>query len=169
MNIVVILGCALKNCGGSDKMEGRVRKGLETCARVNAELLILSGGLTSPECGTTESDVMESMIPHDLRANLRVELEKKSRSTIENAIFTREILESQKLNAALYVSTSCYHMNRALRIFSIILPNTEVRAGYCFEWAYDNIKAEVQKYDREIEKLEQFDWRRKDYISFISQ
>lgn len=169
MNIVVVLGCALRNCNGTKEMEGRVRRGIETYASVNAELLILSGGLTSPECGKSESDVMGSMIPDNLRGNVRIELEKKSRTTIENALFTRELLELQRMNGTLYVSTSCYHMNRALKIFSIILPNVEIRAGFCFESAHDNIKSEVQKYDREIEMLERFDWRSEDYLSFISK
>ncbi len=55
------------------------------------------------------------------RSGEEVYLEKASRNTLENAIFTRELLLKYNVRSVLLI-TSRYHMKRSLLIFRSILP-----------------------------------------------
>jgi len=57
-------------------------------------------------------------------------IEEKSRSTYENALYSRDILSAQNFKSAIVV-TSPYHMRRTKLVFERVFKNTGVKLLYC--------------------------------------
>lgn len=112
MNLVVILGCAFKNGNVTDELEGRVNVGLEYARLVKARYVIFSGGFTSKDKHTSESRAMlEIALKLDNNFSDLIIVEEKSKTTIENAVYSREIIESKKMKCNIHIITSCYHIS----------------------------------------------------------
>jgi len=96
----------------------RVVRGVELYQRGHAPILLMTGG-TAPR-GDVESEVMRSLaielgVPKDA-----IRIEPKSRNTIENAGFTKQLLSEQgeaMRRPEIILVTSPYHLGRARRLF----------------------------------------------------
>ncbi len=96
----------------------RVERGVELYQRGHAPILLMTGG-PAPR-GDVEAEVMRSLaielgVPEDA-----IRIEAKSRSTIENARFTKQLLSQQGEAARrpeIILVTSPYHLGRARRLF----------------------------------------------------
>lgn len=101
--------------GGS----GRADLGLELLRRGRAGMLILSGVNLAAE--------IDSIYPAGVTEieRMSIFLEKRSKSTFQNAMRVRTLTKSREIDSILLV-TSSYHMKRALFIFNRILPGTVV-------------------------------------------
>lgn len=100
---------------------GRLSRALQLFSEIRAEFLLISGvqQATSLESIFTP----EELVPVDRD---RIILEKISRSTHENALYAREMLQQHHVRTLLLV-TSNYHMRRALFIFqNVFPPNIEI-------------------------------------------
>ena len=137
MKIVIVLGNRLETTDIHPELKGRVNKGVEVFRRENADYMILSGGKTNPSVSISEAEVMKR---HAIRKGVEPEkiiLDEESRDTIENAYYTRKIVDEisdERKSLIVYVISSCYHMKRAKFDFEQIYgsecpPNFE----YCFE------------------------------------
>lgn len=94
---------------------GRVEEGFRMLVKGEGRLLVLLG-------------VSPSVTPQDLFGNRlrgidpqRIILEKGSRTTIENALFGRRVLQEQGVGSIRLI-TSRYHMVRSLLLFERLLP-----------------------------------------------
>jgi uncharacterized SAM-binding protein YcdF (DUF218 family) len=96
----------------------RVERGVELYQRGHAPILLMTGG-PAPR-GAIESEVMRSLavelgVPEDA-----IRIETKSRNTIENARFTKQLLSEQgeaTHRPKIILVTSPYHLGRARRLF----------------------------------------------------
>jgi uncharacterized SAM-binding protein YcdF (DUF218 family) len=96
----------------------RLLHGLRLLRAGRAPLLVLSGGVIPALSGTEESEAAQmrqllleyGVAPEDML------LEERSRNTYENAVFTRQLLETRGLHQVLLV-TSASHMRRAMGAF----------------------------------------------------
>ena len=101
----------------------RLEVGLDLMEREVALYLILSGGwaLTEPRPPRTEAEVMAERAAERIDPG-RIRTESRSRDTIGNAWFTRQILEEEGWSRVCGV-TSDFHVARAAWIFSRVLPD----------------------------------------------
>ncbi|MDZ4766067.1 MAG: YdcF family protein [Chloroflexota bacterium] len=116
-DVIVILGSGLQsNNRPGPAMIRRVGRGAELWHAGYAPLIICSGGYGLNRT-RSEADACAELLRELGVAPEAILLEEHSRSTEENAIFTREIMAARGLSSALIVSDG-YHLLRAGWIFS---------------------------------------------------
>ncbi len=111
-------------CGHADAIvaltggSGRLKKALALLLSEKGDYLIISGVNKSSDIGSIFFvEFMEKKyVPHE-----RVIMEKGSKSTYENALATKKIVEFRNFKS-LILLTSGYHMRRALYTFRRVLP-----------------------------------------------
>ena len=165
MKTIVVLGCMLRDCSPTDEMMGRVERAIQFASLVHPDVIIFSGGKTSQECNKSESGAMLDLAIHDLPDETKAVIEEKSRTTVENAVYVRQILEESRFVGDLYIVTSCYHMIRAISIFRTVVPNLTTLSGICYECKVERLQSEASKLiiDREI--LEKVDWNSPEWLN----
>jgi len=113
----VTVADAIVVIGGDHKPE-RIKKAVELYKQGFAPIVIISAGVLVLEGGKlmAEADVMyQQAIALGLPPDVII-LETQSKSTVENAIYTRQICDQNHYDSVLLV-TSAYHSRRAKRIF----------------------------------------------------
>ena len=76
--------------------------------------ILVSGGSTHHE-SVSEAELMRAVLVDDFHANVKF-IEDKSRNTLENARYSREVLQAAGINQV-YLVTHAWHMRRALWSF----------------------------------------------------
>ena len=120
---LVILGGALNDDGSMrDELIGRLHVGLD-CAKQypNAYVVCTGGGTAKENKDVTEAGQMGAWLMENGLEEDRLILENKSRSTIENAQFTLDILRKEypQINSIAIVSSD-YHIARGSLLFEAI-------------------------------------------------
>jgi uncharacterized SAM-binding protein YcdF (DUF218 family) len=113
----VAVADAIVVIGGDHKPE-RLKKAVALYEAGFAPIVIISAGVKVLEGGKlmAEADVMyQQALALGLPPEVII-LERQSQSTVENAIYTRQICNQNHYNSVLLV-TSAYHSRRAKRIF----------------------------------------------------
>lgn len=98
----------------SDQMMGRMVTALRLQRRLGLPLLVTGGAVSaasSPEAPIVKRFLIDMGIPPN-----KILIEDKSRDTIENASFSKKILEREGLVKPILV-TSAYHMRRSVEAF----------------------------------------------------
>lgn len=135
----------LQSCEPTDEMKGRVERSVQFARMINPDLIVFSGGKTSPDCYYSESGMMLKLaIEAGTNKNILV-TEEKSTTTVENAIYVRELLEARKFDGVLYIVTSCYHMSRSIFIFRKIIPGVLSFSGLCYECKTERLQSEANR------------------------
>jgi len=95
--------------------KGRAREGLNLLRKGSAGILIISG--VNKDAG------LDSIFLNQISGPERgsIILEKNSRSTFENALEVRKLMEARGLKSMVLI-TSVYHMKRAVYIFKQVMP-----------------------------------------------
>lgn len=129
MNVIVVLGCS-KVLEGGDKKKytpkshayGRLKKTVEVFNNISSEnkIIVCSGGFG--QAAKMKKFLVANDIPDD-----HVLTEPYSRNTIENCIFTYELLEKwfddvDLSEIILFVVTDDYHITRSKKIFEHFIP-----------------------------------------------
>jgi uncharacterized SAM-binding protein YcdF (DUF218 family) len=94
---------------------GRVEEGISLYREHRARWLYLVG----VDPSVRKSDLFKEQAGK--RGGEEIVLEKSSRNTLENALYTRDLLARQEIKSLLLI-TSRYHMKRAVLIFRSTLP-----------------------------------------------
>jgi len=102
---------------------GRVEEGISLYREHRARWLYLVG--VDPL--VRKSDLFKDQAGK--RGGEEIVLEKSSRNTLENALYSRDLIARQKIGSILLI-TSRYHMKRAVLIFRSILPKDIVVYPY---------------------------------------
>ena len=114
-NMLIVLGCQPRRDGKpSDPLLSRVRKAIQLYRRENYSKVVLSGG--SVKFRVPEADIMRVMLMQHIPES-RMVMERKSRSTVQNALFCWELLKDKDVKH-LTVVTSEHHIPRARYIFN---------------------------------------------------
>lgn len=132
MKCAIILGCKQH----SDDINEELRMRCDNVLGIdNISLFIASGGLTQgnkPESRYIRDYLVFKGVPEE-----KIIEESESLNTIQNALFTREILNLRNIDCdEIIVSTSCYHSRRAEIIFKNIFKR-EVQV-VCSDFKRDN-------------------------------
>ncbi|OOE14372.1 YdcF family protein [Fictibacillus arsenicus] len=113
---IIILGYALAEDGTmKETLIERLNAGLKIAKKYPNSKIIVSGGV--PKQGITEADAMSEWLIEQGIEKERIILESKSTDTVENGLFSTNILEKEGLKDVTLV-TSASHMRRALTVFS---------------------------------------------------
>lgn len=161
-DVVIGLGCAFRDGGPTEEMVGRVGVACEFANLIHAEYLIFSGGRTSPIVDKSESGAMKEIAGDKTESPILTE--EKSRTTIENAVYVRELLDSIRNQDDIFIVTSCFHMSRAIEIFSTIIPNRRIRAGTCFPCKPDRLEEEHRLLVANRAMMQKIDWNGKEWL-----
>lgn len=112
MKLLVALGKRLNNDGSFHQ------EMLERCNTVSKALLsneydiaVLCGGLANPRAKLTEAQAMRDYIVNKKVAPNRLILEDKSKTTLQNAKFSKKIINDLGVNT-IYLCSSAVHLNR---------------------------------------------------------
>ena len=140
----IVLGAALWNGEPSPGLKERLDKALELYRDGGFRYFILTGGYDYPGSRLTEAEGMRNYlaalgVPED-----RMLLENEARSTYENLLFSRRIMEREDLRTALIV-THDFHAARARDV--------ALRLGYDrpgFAAAESDVLPASQKHIREV-------------------
>ena len=128
----------------------RTRKGAELYRKGVAPKLMLSDG-TKMSWRTTAIQEMYDLAVLEGVPGSSILKEERSRSTYENALFTRELMERQGLRSAVVV-TSDWHMKRSAFVFERVYRGSGIELHYCGapddrsdfeEWWMDGEKQQV--------------------------
>jgi uncharacterized SAM-binding protein YcdF (DUF218 family) len=118
-DVIIVLGAGLKpDLSASDALARRAERGAELWKQQSAPVIICAGGYTQyysrSEAEGCAAGLRQNGVPQD-----RVILEEFSRSTEENAVYSRDIMVKHGWKTALVVSDG-YHLLRTTWIFSQI-------------------------------------------------
>lgn len=130
-NVLIVLGYMTKKDGRPDsRMVASARKTIQLCKKNNYSKIILTGG---PTRGVPESEIMRIMLFKYLDQK-KVIMEKRSRTTVQNALFCWELLKDKKPKNITIV-TARYHLPRVRYIFRSMF--SHLRVSIKFEAAQD--------------------------------
>jgi vancomycin permeability regulator SanA len=164
MKILVVLGCMLNSCAATEEMKGRVERAIQFARLVHPERIIFSGGKTSQDCSYSEAGMMKKLAL-DMGADQNIiEVEEKSTTTVENAVYVRELLEKRQFFGDLYIVTSCYHLTRAITIFKIIIPYVNAFSGLCFECKPERLKSEAERLIIDQDIMSRVSWKDQEWL-----
>ncbi len=111
---IVVLGAAAYDAVPSPVFEARIEHGLDLYRAGHAPVLIFTGGYGGAKARFSESQVARRYaLRHDV-PDAAILIESRSRTTLENLIETRRLLQEHRLRRVIIVSDPL-HMARALR------------------------------------------------------
>jgi hypothetical protein len=129
MRVVLVLGDRLLPSGDvNDAFKARMCVGVSRLLRSRGDLLVISGGTTRAgfpsEAEASLSEVPPAMLP-------KVLLETRAKSTVENILYTKELLDGKLINS-LTVVTSAAHVPRTKkimkRLWADVYPKTSFKS-----------------------------------------
>lgn len=112
---VVVLGCRVYGQRASLSMVERLEAAYEYLSENKDAVCVLSGG-QGPGEEITEAECMFRWLVGKGIDSDRLYKEEESASTRENLLFSKQLIEEEKLNEAIAITTSEYHQYRAGRI-----------------------------------------------------
>lgn len=124
-SVVIVLGASLNMDGSASPAMKRRVKTAWLLAQNNAATLLVSGGATCDGVLKSEADVMAVLAKEFGLQDKRVLIEDKSLNTLENATFTKKILDQENCQN-IYVVSDRYHLTRVKMAFQAV----GVRAEY---------------------------------------
>jgi uncharacterized SAM-binding protein YcdF (DUF218 family) len=164
MKAVIVLGCKLSGCYPTDEMQGRVERAVQFANLIHPDIIIFSGGRTSPECMYSESGMMQKLALNMGAYGDIMHIEEKSTTTVENAVYVRELLEKVNFFGDLYIVTSCYHMIRSITIFRTVIPNLKSLSGLCFECKPERLQSEAERIIIDQDIMSRIPWNGGDWL-----
>ena len=164
MKAIIVLGCMLKDCEPTDEMKGRVERAVQFSNLIHPDLIIFSGGHTSSECSYSEAGMMQKLAVEMGSDENISKIEEKSTTTVENAVYVRDLLEKEKFSGNLYIITSCYHMIRSITIFRVVIPALKSLSGTCYECKPERLQSEASRFVIDQKIMSRVSWNDKGWL-----
>ncbi|MGC8514895.1 MAG: YdcF family protein [Thermoplasmata archaeon] len=164
MKAIIVLGCMLKSCEPTYEMKGRVERAVQFSNLIHPDLMIFSGGHTSPECPYSEAGMMQKLALEMGEDKNITRVEGKSTTTVENAVYVRALLDKELFSGDLYIVTSCYHMIRSITIFRTVIPNLISLSGLCFECKPERLESEASRLIIDQNIMSRVSWNGKAWL-----
>lgn len=108
---VIVLGAAQQNGTPLPMFKARLDRAEELYRKGYASSIIVTGG-KSAETEVSDASVAQAYLVHNSIAADDVFIEERSRTTLENLMFSQEIMRKNRLESALLVSHD-FHLMRA--------------------------------------------------------
>lgn len=127
MKLIVVLGKRLNNDGSfHSEMAERCNAVLKGLSDNTYDSALLSGGLANSRAKITEAEAMRDFLVKKGIDPKRLILENKSKTTVQNAKFSKKIIEDLGVDT-IYLCSSAVHLNRKyfnpVRLFNYHLNN----------------------------------------------
>lgn len=119
VDTMIILGAKVNKDGVSKTLKLRLDKAIEYYNKNKDVNIIVSGGQGEDEI-TTEASAMKIYLVENGVDEENIILENKATTTLENIIFSKEIMEDLNLGNRALIVTSDYHLLRGRFISSIL-------------------------------------------------
>ncbi len=119
VDTMIILGAKVNKDGVSKTLKLRLDKAIEYYNKNKDVNIIVSGGQGEDEI-TTEASAMKNYLVENGVDEENIILENKATTTLENIIFSKEIMEDLNLGNRALIVTSDYHLLRGRFISSIL-------------------------------------------------
>ena len=117
MKVLIILGD--KHYLNGPILKNRLKRSLLLSTNQNLNYIIVTGGNTTGKPGHSEAYIMKQWLVKNGVPKNKILLENRSMNTIENAKFTKRMVDKMH-NVKLIMVTSKNHMPRARKIFNNI-------------------------------------------------
>ena len=119
---IITLGYALEDDGTMNViLIKRLEKTLEAVKLNPESIVVVTGGV--PKKGITEAIIMKKwLVKHGVKAD-KIIIETYARSTVENALYSTDILAKSKISSAVIIS-SASHVRRAITLFDLAAKQT---------------------------------------------
>ncbi len=152
-NVIIVLGCKIVQCNNPTPM---MKSRVDSLVKIeNPSVIILSGGYTNPQCNISEALMMKQYMEKN---NLDIDdviLEERSMNTIGNAVYSKILLSDMDIECnSITLITSCFHMNRASKIFEYVFKESRIIKGPCSPWDFDYSKIESEKWVKDKKFLD---------------
>ena len=116
-DVIVVLGAGVRSDGSPDlALTRRTLHAADLWLAGRAPLILCSGGMPEERPRSEAAACQELLVSKGVPEEV-IFLEERSRSTEENAIYSKELLQRENLDSVLLVTDS-YHMFRANYIFN---------------------------------------------------
>ena len=137
MNVVVVLAHLMDQNGNLDmESKGRADVANNIFRDFNCNKIVVCGCDYREDLDISIASRLRQYLiaKHRIDPSLIIE-DAKSRDTVGDAIFSRMALKDVALSLSnLYISTSCYHVPRALEIFHFVYGDQfNISSPYCYE------------------------------------
>ena len=109
--IMVILGCQVKESGPSQSLQDRLDEALDYLVDYPDLTIIVSGGQGADEPTTEAFAMAEYLIEQDIPSE-HILLEDNSHSTYENLIYSKALMEEHELEGDILVVSNGFHLSR---------------------------------------------------------
>jgi len=108
---------------------------------------VVTGGMAE-QCGITEAQVMSQLLVKDGISESKIILEDKALTTVQNALYTYDLLRELGITKAIIV-TSSFHMERSQKLFKWVFKDA---IHLEFESHTPPLTGEEYKRELEVEK-----------------
>ncbi|MCD8005207.1 MAG: YdcF family protein [Oscillospiraceae bacterium] len=125
-SVVVILGCQVNANGPSILLRDRLDTALDYLLEHPETAVVVSGGQGEDEPVSEAQAMRDYLVEHGVDAG-RVFLEERSGSTLENLVYTRQLLEDEGYDIAgdILVVSNGFHLTRVKLLWGRVFGSTE--------------------------------------------
>jgi len=129
---IIVLGKKLlPNGEPTEMLKERIQAAAEVSRSIQNYVIVVTGGIVQ-HCGISEAQVMKTLLINEGISEIKVILEDKALTTVQNALYTYDLLHELGINKVVVVTAS-FHMERSKKIFNIVF-----RDGFLLEYVTHN-------------------------------
>lgn len=111
---VIVLGCKANNGHPSVMLTARLNKAIEYLNQNPDDICVLTGGMGADEIEPESVSMRRYLITNGISED-RIYIEDMSRNTEQNILFTKKIIDEQKLPTDVIIVSESYHVYRGVR------------------------------------------------------
>jgi len=147
---IIVLGCQVKGTVPSPFLQSRLKEGIRLYKEGYGKYIIVSGG-KGPGEDISEAEAMKKYLLDNGIDEASIIMEDKSKNTMENLTFSKEIMEAKGFNTAVVVSNK-FHLRRV----SLMCKSLQLNASYSGVFVSEHQASELKGYVREVAGIYKF-------------
>jgi uncharacterized SAM-binding protein YcdF (DUF218 family) len=152
---IIVLGCQVKGTVPSPFLQRRLKEGIRLYKEGYGKHIIVSGG-QGPGEDISEAEAMKKYLLDNGIDEASIIMEDKSKNTMENLAFSKEVMEAKDFKTAVVVSNK-FHLRRV----SLMCKSLDLNTNYSGVFVSEHKASEYKGYVREVPGILKFWVRRK--------
>ena len=134
IDTVIVLGARTDGYDISDTLRLRLDEAINYYNKNQSVNIIVSGGIGKGETISEASAMKKYLVENSVKSNNIIK-ENRAKTTLENIVYSIDIIEKLDLSKEVMIVTSDYHLFRAMTIGEILGLDT---SGLCYESSISN-------------------------------
>ena len=134
VDTIIVLGARTDGYDISDTLRLRLDEAINYYNKNQSVNIIVSGGIGEGETVSEASAMKNYLVENGVESNNIIK-EEKSNTTLENIVYSIDIIEELNISKEVIIVTSDYHLFRAMTIGEILGLDT---SGLCYESSISN-------------------------------